>query len=81
MSVRVLIGTTAQKTFFDISKNFKVVPRHIFHADSESVIHFCVRVKLSLQFEKRSENDLRKNIGIQILQYEGCVLQYCAEGS
>ena len=40
MTDHVLIGTTAKKTFFDISENFKVVPRLIFRADSKSVIHF-----------------------------------------
>jgi len=40
MTDHVLISTTAKKTFFDISKNFKVVPRPIFHVDSKSVIQF-----------------------------------------
>jgi hypothetical protein len=42
MTDRVLIGTTAKKTFFEISKNFKVAPRPIFRADSKSGIHFFV---------------------------------------
>ena len=42
MTDHVLIGTTAKKTFFEISKNFKVVPRSIFRADFNSVIHFSV---------------------------------------
>jgi hypothetical protein len=74
MTDHVLIGTTAKKTFFNISKIFKVVPRPIFRADSKSFIHFFMRLKLSLRCEKRSANDLRKHIGTQTLHYKVCML-------
>ena len=80
MTDHVLIGTTAKKTFFEISKKFKVVPRSIFRADSKSVIHFFLWSKLSSQLEKRLANDLIKHIGTRTLQYDLCVLQYCIRG-
>jgi hypothetical protein len=80
MTDQSLIGTTAKKTFFDISKFFKVVPRPIFRADSKSGIHFFIRLKLGPSLEKRSANDLRKHIGTRTLHYEVGVLQYRIRG-
>ena len=81
MTDRILIWITHGKNIFEILQIFKIVSRPIFCVDSKSVIHFCVRLKLGPRFEKRSENDLRNDIGSRTLQYEGCVLQYCIEGS
>jgi len=53
----------AEKTFFNISKIFNIVPRPIFCADSKSGFRFFVQPILSSSFEKRSENDLTNNLG------------------
>jgi hypothetical protein len=67
MTDRVLIGTTAQKTFFEIFHIFGIESRSIFCADSKSVIHFCVQSKLNPQFKKHSANNVRKHITTRTL--------------
>jgi len=61
MSLRVLTTdkcvVNVIKNILEISKNFKVVSRRIFRADSKSIFRFSICLKLNPQFEKRSAND------------------------
>ena len=76
MTDRILIWITHGKNIFEILQIFKIVSRPIFCVDSKSVIHFCVRLKLGPRFEKRSENDLKNDIGLRTLQYEVLIFRY-----
>ena len=60
MTDHVVIGTMAKKTFFEISKNFKVVPRLIFRADSKSAVHFFRIVKTQLTIWETLSKWLKK---------------------
>jgi hypothetical protein len=55
MTLRILTTdksvVNVTKNIFEISKNFKVVSRPIFHADSKSAIRFLIRLKLNPQFK------------------------------
>ena len=65
MTHRMLISTDkVVKNIFEISENFKVVPRPIFRADSKSVLHFVIRLILAQQIKKQHANYTFENIQV-----------------